>query len=458
MYGQTRADQLHGKELRALWPEAEPRNREALAAFVRGGYRLDNAESHEVGGDGGPRVFQDSLVGMVEGGQLRRAWGTRRDVTAQVEAHRRAEAANRAKDEFLAMLGHELRNPLSPILTALELMKLRDAAAFEKERAVIERQVKHMVRLVDDLLDVSRMTRGKVSIEHQRVDLADAVASALEIASPLLEQRAHRLSVHVPRGLVVDGDPTRLGQVFANLLTNAAKYTPHGGHVTVTGERLGDRARVTVRDTGIGIRPEILSRVFDLFVQEHQALDRSEGGLGLGLAIVRSLVGLHGGAVEARSQGPGHGSEFIVYLPVCPEAPRIAAAAPAPPKAPRLDGARVLIVDDNQDAADMLAVVLTDWGHTVRVARDGPAALRLVEQFTPDIGLLDIGLPVMDGYELARRLRADPALAQLRLIAVTGYGQARDRAAAEQAGFDEHFVKPVDLAALKASLTRFSRA
>jgi PAS domain S-box-containing protein len=453
MYGFERADQLLGRRLGDLLVREDPRTTEYLLGFIEQGYRLEAAESYELDREGRRRVFQNSLVGTIEAGAIRRAWGTQRDITAEIDARQQAEAANRAKDEFLALLGHELRNPLAPILTALELMKLRDAEALAKERAVIERQVKHVVRLVDDLLDVSRITRGKVSIERKPIELADALAAAIELTSPLLEQRAHRLTVSVPRGLMVEGDPLRLAQVFTNLLMNAAKYTPQGGSVTILGQRFGDRARIVVRDTGIGIRPEILPRVFDLFVQERQALDRSEGGLGLGLAIVRSLVELHGGSVAASSQGPGHGSEFFVELPVSLPLCKLESQRPPAEPAKRPDGFRILVVDDNEDAADLLAGLLQTWGHTVEVAYDGPSALKLVEAFTPRVALLDIGLPAMDGYELARRLRALPQLHALHLIAVTGYGQAKDREAAEQAGFHAHIVKPVNSSTLDSMLS-----
>lgn len=462
MYGYDRAEALIGKRLRDLLVPDDPRNHEYLATFIRAGYRLEGGESHEVDKDGRPHVFENALVGIVENGRLLRAWGTQRDVTAQVESRHRAEAASRTKDEFFAMLGHELRNPLSPILTALELMRLRSPNAFSKERAIIERQVKHVVRLVDDLLDVSRITRGKISLERKVLDLADVVASAVELASPLLEQRAHRLSVEVAHGLFVDGDGMRLGQVFANLLTNAAKYTPSGGDITVTGERRGEWACVTVADSGIGIHPDILPRVFDLFVQERQSLDRSEGGLGLGLAIVRSLVSLHGGFVEAASPGLGQGSAFVVTLPSAPAEGRGVAPPLSLTRGRRGAHYRVLVVDDNEDAAAMLADGLGLSGHEVQVAHDGPSALSLAKSFRPELGLLDIGLPVMDGYELARLLRADPTLRDMRLVAVTGYGQAKDRSAAVTAGFDDHVVKPVDLARLElrlaALMDRFAEA
>jgi PAS domain S-box-containing protein len=457
MYGYERASELTGKRLGEFLVREDPRNHEYLAAFIQSGYRLEGVESRERDRFGNARVFQNGLVGIIEDGCLRRAWGTQRDITSEVTIREESEAASRSKDEFLAMLGHELRNPLSPILTALELMKLRDGAAFAKERSIIERQVRHVVRLVDDLLDVSRMTQGKISIDRRPVDLADAVALGIELASPLLEQRAHRLSVNIPRGLVVSGDPTRLGQVVANLLTNAAKYTPSGGNVVITGDRSETGARVSVSDTGIGIRPELLAGIFEMFVQGRQAMDRAEGGLGLGLAIVRSLITLHGGTVEARSAGPGLGSEFIVQLPL--QLP-VRADGLAPPLGRALQesatpaGWRVLIVDDNQDAAELLAEALSESGYVVRVALDGAAALRALQEERPDVALLDIGLPVMDGYELARRVRSDPALRSLRMLAVTGYGQAKDRAKAEAAGFDAHLVKPVDLQTLEAELAR----
>jgi signal transduction histidine kinase/DNA-binding response OmpR family regulator len=385
------------------------------------------------------------------------------DITMQVLARQRAEAlmrqvqaseakaeaANRAKDEFLAVLGHELRNPLAPILTALQIMALRNGGTCAKERAIIERQAQHLVRLVDDLLDVSRITRGKIELKISRIELADVVARALEMTSPVLEHRQHHLDVHVPsRGFAVDGDPARLAQVVSNLLTNAAKYTERGGRITVSAERHGDRIAIRVQDTGIGIAPEMLPRVFDMFVQEHQALDRSRGGLGLGLTIVRSLVAMHGGTVEVHSEGRNRGSEFVVALPaavVRPPARSSEAVAPDGVRHGTVAGRRILVVDDNEDAADLLASALEVMGHTTRVAHDGPEALKAAAEFDPDLALLDIGLPVMDGYELARRLHDDPGLRRMPLVAVTGYGQPADRQRSEAAGFDAHLVKPVDI-------------
>jgi CheY-like chemotaxis protein len=363
-----------------------------------------------------------------------------------------AEQANRSKDEFLAMLGHEMRNPLAPIATALQLMKLRAEDLFSKERTIIERQVDHLTRLVDDLLDVSRITSGKVEITQKTLDLSGVVASAIEIASPLLEQRSQNLSVDVAsQGLIVYADPVRLAQVISNLLTNAAKYTEPGGHIAISAGIEGEHVVLRVRDSGVGIAPDMLPRVFDMFSQERQSIDRAAGGLGLGLAIVRSLVNMHGGSVSVDSEGRGHGSTFTIRLP--------AAAGEVLPNTSRRNAARmlrgalqrkILIVDDNVDAAELLAINLELLGHETRVAHDGPSALKLVEHYVPDLAVLDIGLPVMDGYELARQLRGLPKLDGMRLLALTGYGQRSDRQRSAEAGFDAHIVKPVQVAVLEA--------
>jgi PAS domain S-box-containing protein len=388
------------------------------------------------------------------------------DVTEQVRAREEinglreaAEAANRAKDEFLAMLGHELRNPLSPILTALHLMKLRGAPGAERERTVIERQVNHLARLVDDLLDVSRIARGKVELKEEIIEMAEVIAKAIEMASPLLEQRTHTLITRVARtGLAVKGDPTRLSQVISNLLTNAAKYTPPSGRIVVSAARDNDEVVIRVRDSGIGLTPEVLPHIFDLFVQEPQAIDRSQGGLGLGLAIVRSLIERHGGSISASSDGPGCGSEFLVRLPIAPpvqstdEMPPAVSAAVEPLEL-TAGARRVLVVDDNADAAEMLYELFGSKGYQARIAYDGPSALRLAETFVPDIAFLDIGLPVMDGYELAGRLRELPGLTSIRLVAVTGYGQESDKQKSQEAGFDHHLVKPVDFDEVEAILS-----
>ena len=364
-----------------------------------------------------------------------------------------AESASRAKDEFLAMLGHELRNPLAPIVTALDLMKLRSGSPTSREEQVIERQVEHLVRLVDDLLDVSRITRGKVELDCRAVDLQAAVVKAVEMAAPLFEQRRHRFRVDVPaRGMRLHADVARLAQIISNLLTNAARYTPPGGSIALTARREGDFVVLSVADSGIGIDPALLPHVFDLFVQGERSMERADGGLGIGLTLVQNLVRLHGGTVEAVSAGRGKGSEFIVRLPALPDdAPRRAPTAPPLPIgtiAPR----RIIVVDDNVDAADLTAELLARAGHEVHVAHDGPAALSLAAQVRPDVALLDIGLPVMNGYELADRLRATFGPRTPRLIAITGYGQDHDLARSEAAGFDDHLVKPVPPAVLLARI------
>jgi signal transduction histidine kinase/ActR/RegA family two-component response regulator len=355
-------------------------------------------------------------------------------------------AANRSKDEFMAMLGHELRNPLSPILTALQIMKLRDRETHRKERAIIERQVQHMARLVDDLLDVSRITRGKVELKRQRVQVRELIAHAVEVASPLFEERVHRVYSHAPAGLAVLGDEQRLSQVLTNLLTNAAKYTEPGGRIDVNARRIGDQVEIDVRDNGVGISTELLPRVFELFTQGYRAPDRSGGGLGLGLAIVRMLVEMHGGQVAVLSPGRGQGSVFTVRLPVDDSQPEDTGVGPfaAKPERTAGGGRRVLVVDDNRDAAETLAEALMMAGHQARVAFDGPGGLAIATEFRPELAFLDIGLPVMDGYELARRLRTLD-LEPLTLVAITGYGQPADRARSAASGFDEHLVKPIDL-------------
>jgi signal transduction histidine kinase len=368
------------------------------------------------------------------------------------QARQIAEVTNRAKDEFLAVLGHELRNPLAPILTALELMKMRDPQSSRREREVIERQVHHVVRLVDDLLDVSRITRGKMELDPQEVAVSSVIAKSLEIASPLLEKRTHTVVVDVvPPELTLVGDPFRLAQVMSNLLTNAAKFTEPGGTITIAAQRERDGVVLRVRDTGIGIEASRLPTVFDAFSQGEQAADRAKGGLGLGLTIVKSLVTLHGGRVEAHSAGPGQGTEFIIHLPAL-----IATAAPLLAQATHGEAAgtvplRVLLVDDNKDAAALLADALRLVGHAVVVAHDGPEALLASSTFEPDVALLDIGLPVMDGYELAERLRADPS-SPARFIALSGYGEPRDRVRSKAAGFDVHLVKPVNFEQLRLVL------
>ena len=365
-----------------------------------------------------------------------------------------AQANNRAKDEFLAMLGHELRNPLSPILIALDLIAMAPPDPHERAHTMIARQVKHVVRLVDDLLDVSRINNGKIALQREHLELAPIVSRAIETASPWIESKHHTLHVAVPdHGLAVDGDAVRLTQVIGNLITNAAKYTPPGGSITVIGERRATTVVLRIRDTGIGIAKEMLPRIFELFEQERPTLDRSPGGLGIGLTIARSLIAMHGGTVTAHSEGRDRGSEFVIELPAI--AAGDVAATDRPHDSAVVPASKVLVVDDNRDLADATATALARLGHEVRVAFDGPSALAMAAELAPDVVLLDLGLPGLDGYEVARRLRAMLPAHHLQLVAVTGYGQAVDRQRSHAAGFDSHLVKPVDVATLQRAIGKF---
>ncbi len=379
---------------------------------------------------------------------------------------RQLQEADRRKDEFLAMLAHELRNPLAPLRNAVGALRLLGPTDLNLQRArdMIERQVLHLTRLVDDLLDVSRITRGKVTLHRESLDLLAVVAGSVETSRPLIEARRHELTVTLPPQPVrVQGDAIRLAQVFANLLNNAAKYTPDGGQIGLTVETAAGEAVVRVRDNGVGIAADLLPHVFDLFTQGDRSLARSEGGLGIGLSMVKRLVELHGGSVQARSDGPGRGSELIVRLPtVRSQEPGARGQGPAssslaPDSCPPAPGRRVLVVDDNTDAADSLALLLRLSGHDVRTVHDGPTALEVAEAFRPEVVLLDIGLPRMDGYEVARRLRQRDGAKRVLLVAVTGYGQEEDRRRTAEAGFDAHLVKPAEPVAVQRLLAGAAR-
>ena len=376
------------------------------------------------------------------------------DVTRLKQVEAALRDADRRKDEFLALLSHELRNPLAPIVTAAQLMQRHGDVATPLEREIILRQATHLVRLVDDLLDVSRVTRGLVTLTRRPLELADIVAKAVETVAPLLEERQHQIEIAVPpHGLLIEADEVRLTQVVSNLLTNAARYTPLGGRIEVLATRDERHAVLRVRDNGVGIDPSLLPHVFDPFVQGARGMDRVQGGLGLGLALVQTLVTLHGGTVSAHSEGPNRGSELVVRLPVVD---RRVADSPSPDATPAAGDGRprrsVLVVDDNRDAAMMIATLLRNAGHDVRVAHDPTLALATAITFRPQVAILDIGLPIMDGYALARELRAMLGAEAPTLIALTGYGQEHDREKSEQAGFSGHFVKPVDSETLLASL------
>jgi signal transduction histidine kinase len=379
------------------------------------------------------------------------------DVTDQKRAEDSLRVANRRKDEFLATLAHELRNPLAPIRHAAKLSKNKDATKAELEWShdVVDRQVGHMARLLDDLLDVSRITGGKLEMRKERLALNEILMAAVETVRPLIEARGHRLTTDLPKiNVLIDADPVRFEQILSNLLTNSAKYTDRGGliHIQVT---LADgTVQIVVRDNGIGISPELLPHLFDMFSQATPAIDRSEGGLGIGLSLVRGLVLLHGGTVEARSQGIGQGSEFIITFPVA----SVARVHPvAPPASSNVDHdpdsrMRVLVIDDNRDNADLCTMMFRKGGHEVRTAYAGQEGLDLAAEFLPQFVLLDIGMPQMNGFEVARRIRAAKWGEKITLIAITGWGQEDDKQKARAAGFDHHVTKPFDFKELKKLL------
>ncbi|HET8947305.1 MAG TPA: ATP-binding protein [Candidatus Polarisedimenticolia bacterium] len=401
------------------------------------------------------------------------------DLEREIRERRDAEEAlrivDRRKDEFLATLAHELRNPLAPIRNALYLMQApgTDARINAEARAIIDRQVRQMVRLVDDLLEVSRITTGNLALRRERVDLRAVASAALEAVDPIVHERGHRLTADLPpAGLTIDADPTRLAQVFLNLLNNAAKFTPAGGHIAFSVEVKDGEMIGRVRDDGVGIAADMLDPIFEMFAQADRSLERTTSGLGVGLSLSRRLIELHGGRLEAHSDGPGKGSEFVVRLPVGPSpAPRPADRAswaegaggrdttfrdrdPAHFHAPGEAKSRVLVVDDNRDFADTLSRMLRSLGHAVRVEYDGLAGLAAARTFRPDIAFLDIGMPGLNGYDLARRLRAFPSTSGIVLIAVTGWGKTDDRERSRDAGFDEHVVKPLEIERLQSILGR----
>ncbi|GGX34479.1 hypothetical protein GCM10007242_46700 [Pigmentiphaga litoralis] len=385
-------------------------------------------------------------------GAITRLTGVAHDITDRRAAAQALVDADRRKDEFLAMLAHELRNPLAPIRNAVELMRLIEPSATGvqmKAREIISRQVDHLSRLVDELLDVSRITHGKISLVREPVALSTVVRAASEAVRPLMDQRKHAFTAVMPmHELWLSADPVRLAQVLGNLLNNAAKYTPMGGEITLTAEQHGDRMHLSVRDNGIGIAADTLPHVFDLFMQADPSLDRSQGGLGLGLSLAQTLAHMHDGQITAKSGGAGNGSVFTLDLPLGAPGPRASTDPAAIAGHPT--SRRILIVEDNADAAEGMALLLGERGHIVTVALDGVSGLETARRLQPEVIILDIGLPLMDGYQLARELRASPATSRAVLVALSGYGQAADKLKSRSAGIDFHLVKPTDLASLEA--------
>jgi PAS domain S-box-containing protein len=453
-----RADEIIGEHFRIFysaearerqWPEEELRRAREEGRYEEEGVRIRKD---------GAAFWANVVITPVRdsAGVLRGYAKVTRDLTDRKRIES-LESSERQMQEFLAVLAHELRNPLAPISNALNLLARKPTADPSEiwVRDVLQRQTGQLSHLVDDLLDVSRITRAALVLDRKAVDLRTLLRQAADASTQWFEQRRHTLDVRVPsERLVVEGDEVRLSQVVQNLLHNAAKYTPDGGRIDLEARREGDEAVIRVKDNGIGMTADMLSTAFELFKQAHQGLDRSQGGLGVGLTLVERLIKMHGGRVEARSEGPGHGSEFVVRLPLKPEQPivRPPGEAKGPGDAPNGPRRRILVVDDNRDAAQALKLLLETDGHEVRVAADGAGGLALARQYKPDVALLDIGLPSMDGYELARRMREEPALEGMLLIAVTGYGQMHDRARASASGFNHHLVKPVEFSALQRLL------
>jgi PAS domain S-box-containing protein len=454
------ADEAIGQPITLIIPaERRSEEREILARLARG-ERIEHFETVRVSKEG--RLIDISLtVSPLRdgGGRIIGASKVARDVTPRRRAEEALKEADQRKDEFLALLAHELRNPLAPIRNAVEILRAKGPPAPELRwaREVIDRQLEQMTRLVDDLLDVSRITRGKVELRKERIELSMVVGDAIEASRPLIEKWGHELTVTLPpEPVFLDADRTRIGQVLLNLLNNAAKYTDQGGHIWLTGERAGHQVVVRVRDTGVGIAPDMLPGIFEMFRQVDRSLERSRGGLGLGLTLARRLVELHGGTLVAHSPGADQGSEFVVQLPSAAEmvgAPRPGGdgteAAPPP--------CRILVVDDSQDASESLAMLLRIAGNEVRTAQDGLEAVGAAVAFRPDVVLMDIGLPKLNGYAAARRIRELPSSRAMVLIALTGWGQEEDRRRSREAGFDHHMTKPVEFAALRQLLLEVNR-
>ncbi len=450
-----------GWRLETLYEHLHPDDRDGVQALVTRAFetRADlafearvvwpDASVHWIDIHGSP--YFSARTSLAEVPRLR-FLGIIADITQRKHTEAALHDADLRKDEFLATLAHELRNPLAPIRNAVQIMQLsRDEAMHDHARKIIERQLKQMVHLVDDLLDVSRISQGKVELRLEQVDVAEAVLDAIETSRPLIDAGRHHLTTRLapPRALMVDADPTRLTQIVANLLNNAAKYTPEGGHIQVLAERDGDAAVITVQDSGIGLSQDMLPRVFDMFAQVDRSMERAQGGLGIGLALVKRLVEMHGGSVHATSDGPDLGCRFVVRVPLIRQparAPRLDAGHEL--SAQETDGLRVLVVDDNVDSAESLSQVMRILGYPVALAHDGVEAVDMAASWRPAVVLMDIGMPRMSGLEAARAMRELPGGARLWIVALSGWGQAEDRRKSREAGFDHHFVKPVDVEAL----------
>jgi PAS domain S-box-containing protein len=456
------ADEAIGRSITIIIPPDRLAEEERILNQLRRGLRIHDYETVRAAKSGRLVDISVSISPLRdETGQIIGASKVARDITARKRADAALKEADRRKDEFLATLAHELRNPLAPIRNSLETMQLAKThdPIVERAREIIGRQVNHLVRLVDDLLEVSRIERGKIELRSETVEVSRVLEMAIETSRPLIDAGGHELIVDGARaGLTVDGDPIRLSQVFANLLNNSAKYTEPGGKIWLSVREEAPFVVVSVRDTGVGIAAEMLPNVFELFSQAHRSQRRAQDGLGIGLSLVRRLVDMHGGTVEARSDGIGRGSEFTVRLPIAGKDPRECSRKQHSGFGESLAPLSVLVADDNRDAGDSLGTLLRSMGADVRVVYDGASALTALDAQRPDVALLDIGMPMMDGYELARRIRERSDSDAVVLIALTGWGQVDDKRRALEAGFDHHVGKPAEVAELHALMLSLRRA
>jgi PAS domain S-box-containing protein len=456
LFGYT-SEEAIGQPVTILIPDDRQDEEVMILSRLRKGERVEHYETVRVAKDGRLVDVSVSISPLRDQhGEVIGASKVARDFTLQKRVRRELEEADTRKNEFLALLAHELRNPLGPIRHAVKILRARTPTPDEVEWAtsIIHRQAEHMSRLVEDLLDVARITRGTIELRRDRIEIGTILKTAVEASTALVERSRHKLHVSYPsEPLWVEGDTTRLTQVVANLLDNAAKYTDTGGRIWLTGEREGDEAVIRVKDTGIGIPSEMLPRIFDMFTQASMSPERTQGGLGVGLSLVERLVKLHGGTVTAYSSGAGRGSQFTIRLPL--------AAAQQPPsverRAPRdqlesVNRCRVLVVDDNVDSVDSLAMLLRMMGHEVATANDGEVALTAADEFRPDVAILDIGLPKVNGYDLAKQLREKEWAKDVVLVALTGWGQEQHRRRSQESGFNHHLTKPVELEVLQQIL------
>lgn len=450
-----RAGEMIGQPItRIIPPHLQDEEKHILGEICRG-ERINHYETVRMTKDG--RLIDVSLtISPVRDatGRITGASKIARDITRQKQAEKALMEADRRKNEFLAMLAHELRNPLDAIRNSVQLLRMTTGDKRQNRgRDIIERQTGKLARLIDELLDISRITQGRIHLHKKPVEVSTVLAGAVETVQPLMNERRHKLRVSVKEPLWLAGDPARLEQILVNLLTNAGKYTEPGGCITVTARRDAATVIVQVRDNGIGMSPGTLSRAFELFSQNVPTLDRSGGGLGIGLALVKRLTEMHGGSIKASSEGPGRGSEFTLRLPLDETAGDLSSPTAATTATAAGPSRRVLVVDDNRDSAEVLSQLLTITGHQVQTDYSGATALESAAAFHPDVVLLDIGLPGLDGYEVAKRLRQKPEFKQTLLIAVSGYCQEQDRKRSREAGFDHHLAKPIDHETLSTLLT-----